>query len=129
VLDQLIGVLAEKPDVAVVGCTLEGESGSIDHAAKRSFPTPLSALGHFTGLRRLGGPLADYTAVDRGCVDVTGAFILVRRRALEEGGLFDEGYWMYMEVLELSYCLVCASWRTWYEPSVAVSHVKAGTSG
>ena len=87
------------------------EDGSFDHAAKRSFPTPLSALGHFTGLgRRPARPRAlaptGAPEVERGPVDaVNGAFMLMRRAALEQVGLFDEGYWMYMEDLDLCYRL------------------------
>jgi GT2 family glycosyltransferase len=55
--------------------------------------------------------------------------MLMRRAALDEVGLFDEGYWMYMEDLDLSYRFREAGWPTWYEPSVTVWHVKHGTSG
>ena len=60
---------------------------------------------------------------------VNGAFMLMRRRALEEVGLFDESFWMYMEDLDLCYRFKQAGWTTWYEPAVTVVHVKAGTSG
>src|SRR5262249_61711513 len=76
--------------------------------------------------------LAQYRAPDvvRGPVDaVSGAFMLMRRRALDEVGLFDEGYWLYMEDLDLCWRFAEAGWTTWYEPSVAATHVKAGTSG
>ena len=66
----------------------------------------------------------------RGPVDaVNGAFMLFRRRALEEVGLFDEGYWMYMEDLDICYRFAQSGWITWYEPDATVVHVKAGTSG
>ena len=123
------------PRIGICGCRLEREDGTLDHAAKRSFPTPLGALGHFTGVgRRPDAPaaLAQYRApeVERGPVDaVSGAFMLVRRRALDEVGLFDEGYWLYMEDLDLCYRFAHAGWLTWYEPSVAATHVKGGTSG
>ena len=55
--------------------------------------------------------------------------MLMRRAALDEVGLFDEGYWMYMEDLDLCYRFAQAGWVTWYEPTVTVVHVKAGTSG
>ena len=53
----------------------------------------------------------------------------MRRSALDELGPFDEGYWMYMEDLDLCYRAAEAGWVTWYEPSVAATHLKAGTSG
>jgi N-acetylglucosaminyl-diphospho-decaprenol L-rhamnosyltransferase len=55
--------------------------------------------------------------------------MLMRRAALDEVGAFDEGFWMYMEDLDLCYRLRAAGWVTWYEPSVTVWHVKHGTSG
>jgi N-acetylglucosaminyl-diphospho-decaprenol L-rhamnosyltransferase len=133
-LERLCALLDERPEVGIVGPALEQADGTPDHAAKRSFPTPLSALGHFTGLgrRRESGTLAAYRAPDvaEGPVDaVNGAFMLMRRRALDRVGLFDEGYWMYMEDLDLSYRFAEAGWVTWYEPAVTVHHLKAGTSG
>ena len=133
-LDALLGLLAAKPEVGICGPRLELADGTFDHASRRSFPTPLSALGHFSGVgRRLdSGPLADYRApdVERGPVDaVNGAFMLIRRAALDEVGLFDEGYWMYMEDLDLCYRFKQAGWEIWFEPDVMVVHEKAGTSG
>ncbi len=81
---------------------------------------------------RVSGVLAAYRApeVESGPVDaVNGAFMLFRRSALDEVGLFDEGYWMYMEDLDLCYRFAEAGWVTWYEPSATVVHVKAGSSG
>jgi N-acetylglucosaminyl-diphospho-decaprenol L-rhamnosyltransferase len=133
-LDSLLEVMTTRPEIGICGCRLELEDGTLDHAAKRSFPTPLSSLGHFMGVgrRRTSGRLAAYRApeVTRGPVDaVNGAFMLCRRSALDEVGLFDEGFWMYMEDLDLCYRFAQAGWITWYEPDVAVRHVKAGSSG
>jgi hypothetical protein len=134
-LERMCTLMDERPEIGISGPRLEQEDGTFDHASRRSFPTPLSALGHFTGLgRREGAPgaLADYRApeVEAGPVDaVNGAFMLMRRAALDQVGLFDEGYWMYMEDLDLCYRFARAGWVTWYEPGVTVIHVKAGTSG
>jgi N-acetylglucosaminyl-diphospho-decaprenol L-rhamnosyltransferase len=133
-LDRLCELMDSRPGVGMAGPRLELDDGSFDHAARRSFPTPVSALGHLTGIgrRRESGRLAAYRApeVESGPVDaVNGAFMLIRRAALDEVGLFDEGYWMYMEDLDLCYRLARAGWVTWYEPSVTVIHVKAGTTG
>jgi N-acetylglucosaminyl-diphospho-decaprenol L-rhamnosyltransferase len=134
-LDRMLDVMDAHPDVGISGCRLEREDGSVDHACKRSFPTPLSALGHFTGIGRRGGAsgkLAAYRApkVAAGRVDaVNGAFMLIRRSALDEVGLFDEGFWMYMEDLDLCYRFAQAGWITWYEPGPTVIHVKGGSSG
>ena len=134
-LARLVGLLESNPEVGICGPRLELADGSFDHAAKRSFPTPLGALGHFSGVGRRSSAserLAQYRApaVERGPVDaVNGAFMLIRRAALDEVGLFDEGFWMYMEDLDLCYRFAEAGWTTWFEPSVVVTHVKAGTTG
>jgi GT2 family glycosyltransferase len=137
-LERLCALLDERSEVGICGPRLELEDGSFDHAAKRSFPTPVGALGHFTGLGRragAGGRLAQYRATElaedvAGPVDaVNGAFMLMRRAALDQVGLFDEGYWMYMEDLDLCYRFKQQGWVVWYEPSATVIHVKAGTSG
>lgn len=134
-LDRMTDLMESDPSIGIAGCRLERDDGTFDHAARRSFPTPLGALGHFTGIgrgRHAPERLAQYRAVsvDRGPVDaVNGAFMLIRREALDEVGLFDEGYWLYMEDLDLCYRFAQAGWVTWYEPDVTVIHVKAGSSG
>jgi N-acetylglucosaminyl-diphospho-decaprenol L-rhamnosyltransferase len=134
-LDALIELMEERPEIGICGCRLELEDGSFDHAARRAFPTPLGAFAHFTGIgrhERASARLAQYRApdVESGPVDaVNGAFMLMRRSALDDAGLFDDGYWLYMEDLDLCYRFKDAGWVTWYEPSVTVVHVKAGTSG
>lgn len=134
-LDHLLDLMESRPTVGIAGCRLEREDGTLDHAARRSFPTPLGALGHFTGIGRRSGALASLSqyrapSVKRGPVDaVNGAFMLIRREALEEVGLFDEGYWMYMEDLDLCYRFQQAGWTTWYEPDVTVVHTKGASAG
>ena len=134
-LDTLIALMEKRSEIGICGCRLELEDGTFDHAAKRAFPTPLGALAHFSGIgrhQRAGARLAQYHApeVQSGPVDaVNGAFMLIRRSALAEVGLFDEGYWLYMEDLDLCYRFKQAGWLTWYEPTVTVVHVKGATSG
>lgn len=134
-LDHMLELMESNPSIGIAGCRLELEDGTFDHAARRAFPTPLGALGHFTGIGRHDGAAASLSqyrapAVDRGSVDaVNGAFMLMRRKALDEVGLFDECYWMYMEDLDLCYRFKQAGWTTWFEPDVTVVHIKGGTSG
>ncbi len=134
-LDYMLELMERKPEVGMSGCRLELPNGTLDHAARRSFPTPLGALAHFTRIgrwKKAPARLAQYRApeVESGPVDaVNGAFMLMRRKALDEVGLFDEGYWMYMEDLDLCYRFAQAGWITWYDPAVKVIHIKAGTSG
>jgi N-acetylglucosaminyl-diphospho-decaprenol L-rhamnosyltransferase len=134
-LDTLLHLMDANLRIGIAGCRLVQEDGTFDHAARRSFPTPASALGHFLRVGRsehAPASLSAYRAPDvgEGPVDaVNGAFMLMRRAMLDEIGLFDEGYWMYMEDLDLCYRAARAGWVTWYKPSVEAVHIKAGTSG
>jgi GT2 family glycosyltransferase len=136
-LDRMIAVMEERREVGVAGCRLIQPDGTFDHAAKRSFPTPLGALAHFTGIGRgrgAGRRLGQYRYPDlgeheSGDVDaVNGAFMVVRRAAMAEVGLMDEAYWLYMDDLDWCYRFKQRGWKVWYEGSVTVIHVKGGTT-
>ena len=137
-LDAALARLDADPRIGMVGVKLLTESGELDHACKRSFPTPLSALAHFTGIGRSDGAssaLSQYRATqlgddEPGEVDaVNGAFMLCRAEAVREVGLLDEGYWLYMEDLDWCRRFWQAGWEVFYEPAGTALHVKGGSSG
>jgi N-acetylglucosaminyl-diphospho-decaprenol L-rhamnosyltransferase len=136
-LDTCLARLAADPKVGMVGAKLVREDGELDHAAKRSFPTPLAALAHFTRIGRgegAGESLSQYRAThlgedDPGEVDaVNGAFMLCRAEAVAQVGLLDEGYWLYMEDLDWCHRFWDAGWKVFYEPAAVALHVKGGSS-
>jgi len=135
-LDAALARLRSEPRIGMVGVKLLTESGELDHACKRSFPTPLAALAHFTGLgrRRSSGALSQYRAThlgedEAGEVDaVNGAFMLCRTEAVRQVGLLDEGYWLYMEDLDWCRRFWEAGWKVFYEPAGVALHVKGGSS-
>ena len=136
-LDVALARLWSEQRIGMVGVKLVTESGALDHACKRSFPTPLSALAHFTGLGRSDGAssaLSQYRATELGDDDpgevdaVNGAFMLCRTEAVREVGLLDEGYWLYMEDLDWCHRFWDAGWKVFYEPGAVALHVKGGSS-
>jgi N-acetylglucosaminyl-diphospho-decaprenol L-rhamnosyltransferase len=136
-LDAALARLRSEPRIGMVGVKLVTESGQLDHACKRSFPTPLGALAHFTGVGRsegAAGALSQYRAThlgddEPGEVDaVNGAFMLCRAAAVREVGLLDEGYWLYMEDLDWCHRFWDAGWKVFYEPAGVALHVKGGSS-
>jgi N-acetylglucosaminyl-diphospho-decaprenol L-rhamnosyltransferase len=137
-LDAALARLWSEQRIGLVGVKLVTESGALDHACKRSFPTPLSALAHFTGIGRADGAssaLSQYRATDLGDDDpgevdaVNGAFMLCRTEAVREVGLLDEGYWLYMEDLDWCRRFWDAGWEVFYEPAGTALHVKGASSG
>jgi GT2 family glycosyltransferase len=137
-LDAALARLRADSRIGMVGVKLVLESGELDHACKRSFPTPLGALAHFSGIGRgeeAGGALSQYRAThlgddEPGEVDaVNGAFMLCRAAAVQEVGLLDEGYWLYMEDLDWCHRFWDAGWKVFYEPAGVALHVKGASSG
>jgi GT2 family glycosyltransferase len=136
-IDAAVQRLKSDRQIGMVGVRLVTADGSFDHASKRAFPTPLAALAHFTGLgRMMGAPkqLTQYRATwleedDPGQVDaVNGAFMLVRREAVEQVGPLDEGYWLYMEDLDWCRRFNDSGWTVFYEPAGEALHIKGGSS-
>lgn len=131
VLDEMVEFLRAHPDAGVAGCRLVRRDGSFDHAAKRSFPTVANAVRYF----RPGADSSDYLAPgvpedETGPVDaVNGAFMLVRKAAIDEVGLFDEGYWLYGEDLDWCYRFKQAGWEVLYNGRIVTLHVKGGVAG
>jgi GT2 family glycosyltransferase len=138
VVDSSLERIGKDPSIGMVGCRLVTGSGALDHACKRSFPTPIAALAHFTGVGRhdraprslsqyRAGHLGEYEA---GEVDaINGAYMLVRREALLDVGPLDEGYWLYMEDLDWCRRFWQSGWKVFYEPSGTALHIKGGSSG
>jgi len=74
--------------------------------------------------------------VDKGQFDkekqtdfATGNCIFMRRKALEEVGLFDEKYYMYFEDVDLCVRMKKLGWQVWYIPSGVLWHKVAQSSG
>jgi N-acetylglucosaminyl-diphospho-decaprenol L-rhamnosyltransferase len=128
-LDAALVRLRSEERIGMVGVKLVTESGELDHACKRSFPTPLSALAHFTGVGGEQYRAAHLGDDEAGEVDaVNGAFMLCRAEAVREVGLLDEGYWLYMEDLDWCHRFWDAGWKVFYEPAGIALHVKGGSS-
>jgi GT2 family glycosyltransferase len=128
-LDAALARLRSDQRIGMVGVKLVTESGALDHACKRSFPTPLSAMAHFTGVGGSQYRAAHLGDDEPGEVDaVNGAFMLCRAEAVREVGLLDEGYWLYMEDLDWCHRFWDADWKVFYEPAGVALHVKGGSS-
>jgi GT2 family glycosyltransferase len=53
---------------------------------------------------------------------VEGACLLVRRRAFEEVGGLDEGYFMYAEEVDWCCTMKRGGWSVWYQPEARIIH-------
>jgi GT2 family glycosyltransferase len=55
---------------------------------------------------------------------ISGAFMFLRREALNKSGLLDEDFFMYGEDIDLSYRLLQTSYNNYYFPEVRIIHFK-----
>jgi GT2 family glycosyltransferase len=53
---------------------------------------------------------------------VLGACMLIRCKAIEEIGFFDENYYLYVEDIDLCFCAWKKIWQVWYVPKAKVIH-------
>jgi N-acetylglucosaminyl-diphospho-decaprenol L-rhamnosyltransferase len=86
----------------------------------RFFPSSTLVKKQFPAVTELSGP----TAVDW----VSGACMVVRRRALEEVGPLDERFFMYFEDADLCRRVREAGWSVYYLPEIEVTHQVGGST-
>jgi GT2 family glycosyltransferase len=136
-LRPMIEFLGSNQDVGIVGCRLERPDGRLDEACKRSFPTPLSAIARFLHLDRLFPGSRTLGAYRRTFQDphgryevdsVVGAFMLVRRRVIEEVGGFDEDFFMFGEDLDWCYRVKSRRFKVYYLGDQKVIHHKGAAT-
>lgn len=60
---------------------------------------------------------------------ITGAFFLMRKSAMDEVGLFDEDFFLYVEEVELAYRFIKKGWQIWYLPKWSIVHFGQVTTG
>jgi GT2 family glycosyltransferase len=118
--ERMVEHLDANPRVAALGPRLVYPDGRTQTSAWR-FPSPGTAA---LGLLTLGraGIAQSGTGETRDVDWAMGAALLVRRAALDEVGVFDEGFFIYSEETDLCRRLRGAGWRTQFFPSVTVVH-------
>ncbi|MGI4831962.1 MAG: glycosyltransferase [Janthinobacterium lividum] len=121
------------PAAGGLGVQMLDGQGRFLPESKRGLPTPAVAFYKVTGLaallprsRRFGRYHLGFLAKDETHpIDVlSGAYMWLRKAALNQVGLLDEDYFMYGEDIDLSYRLTRGGWRNYYLPSVRVLHYK-----
>lgn len=117
---RMVEEMDAHPRTAALGPRLVYPDGRHQGSAWR-FPTPLVSLA---GLPTLGKVGVNQSKGNRPrSVDwVAGAALLLRREALDSVGLFDEGFFIYFEEVDLCLRLRRAGWEVRYLPAVSVIH-------
>ena len=118
--ERLVAYMDSHPEVAAVGPHIRYPDGRHQPSAWR-FPSPATAaLGTIT-LSRVGVEQSRGNEPRR--VDwVMGCALLLRRKALDSVGLFDERFFIYSEETDLCRRLADAGYETHFLPEVTVYH-------
>lgn len=129
--------LEEKPKAGALGVKMIDGNGVFLPESKRSFPTPWVSFCKMFGLSKLfpkNPRFAKYSLPylnpdARHKVDVlAGAFMLIRKEALDKAGLLDEDFFMYGEDIDLSYRLKLAGYKNYYMPERILHYKGESTS-
>jgi len=136
-LQKCMDYITAHDDIGALGCKLIKGDGTLDLAARRSFPNPLNAFARFTGLQKLfpksktfGSYNLTYIS-DTETMDVdslVGAFMLMPRDIFDKVGMLDEEYFMYGEDIDLCYKIKEAGYRVIYYPEAITYHFKGASS-
>jgi len=118
--ERLVAYLDAHPRVAALGPKLVYPDGRRQDSAWR-FPTPLVSAFGLLSLGRLGVKQSRGDEV-RSVDWVMGAALLLRRAALDDVGLFDEGFFLYSEEVDLQFRLRQGGWEVHYFPDATVVH-------
>jgi hypothetical protein len=132
-LRRMVEVLDSDSSVGMVGGLLTNVDGSEQGGGRRAVPTPWRSFVRAFGLVRLSNrwprlffdfhlhkqPLPDAP------IDVealSGALMLVRRAAIDDVGLWDEGYFLHCEDLDWCMRFRQRGWRILFVPDAPVLH-------
>ena len=131
--EKIVSFMDEHRDAGGLGVKMIDGKGRFLPESKRGLPTPwvafykvfgLSAL--FPNSKKFGRYHLSYISPDEvHKVDVLcGAFMLLRREALNETGLLDEAFFMYGEDIDLSYRILQKGYHNYYYPETTIIHYK-----
>ncbi len=126
----MLAVFGEDPKIVAVAPQLRYPDGSIQQSV-RGFPEPGAIILEGLGLARLfphSAALNRYRLRDwnhdtrRDVEQPMASALVVRRSALDDGGLFDEVFPLYFNDVDLCYRLRQAGGRIVFEPAAKVIH-------
>lgn len=132
-LENIYNFMEENSDVGACGCQVLLENGELDKACKRSFPNVKNSffrLFHIpTNSKDNNYNLTDLSDDEIYEIDcLTGAFMFIRKEALNQVGLLDETFFMYGEDIDLCYRIKNGGWKIIYYGNSKITHLKGASS-
>lgn len=136
-IDIIIRFMDENMEAGATGCRVLLPDGSLDQACHRGFPTPSASFYYLAGLYKKYPNNPQYNGYHLSHLNLdeiheidclVGAFMMVRREAIEQVGLLDETYFMYGEDIDWCYRIKQAGWKIYYNPMTEIIHYKGASS-
>ncbi len=131
--EKCIQFMDEHPDAGGLGIKMIDGSGKFLPESKRGFPSPFVAFCKTFGLSKIFPKSKTFNHYHLGYLDddknhevevLAGAFMLLRKSALDKVGLLDEAFFMYGEDIDLSYRLVKGGYKNYYFADSTIIHYK-----
>lgn len=130
-IEDSVKWLDEHDDAGCVGVALYNSCGRFAPESRRGVPTPLVSFCKMSGLAKLfpkhriiGRYYMQYLDRNKPAqIEIlSGAYMMLRRKALDEVGLLDETFFMYGEDIDLSYRLLKGGWKNYYIPQPIIHY-------
>ena len=122
-LRQSLTFMDAHPKAGGAGVMMHNADDTLAPESRRAIPTPwvscLKMLGFTKRYYMSHLPWDQPSQIEL----ISGAFGLLRKKALDEIGLLDEAFFMYGEDIDLSYRLLKGGWQNWYLP-YSIIHFK-----
>lgn len=121
------------PQLGGLGVPMVDGNGRYLPESKRGIPTPAAAFWKISGLYRLAPRSSTLNRYYMGHLPadatneieiLSGAFMWMRKAALNQVGLLDERYFMYGEDIDLSWRLQKGGWENHYFAGTSIIHYK-----
>jgi len=132
-LVNMLAVMEKYPQAGMAGCLIRNPDGSEQAGCRRAVPTPWRTFVRLTSLYRFSKyhpKLKSFVQTDTPLPTepveieaISGAFMLVRRSALEKVGPLDEGYFMHCEDLDWCMRFRQLGFQILFVPDVEILHV------
>lgn len=127
-LKGVIDFMDQHPKAGGAGVRMHNADGTLAPESRRAIPTPFVAARKMLGFtKRYYMSYLSWNAPAQIEV-VSGAFMLLRHKAIYEVGMLDEDFFMYGEDIDLSYRLLQGGWQNWYLPYDIVHYKGQSTS-
>lgn len=115
-LQGVLQFMDKHPEAGGAGVRMHNADGSLAPESRRAIPTPFVAARKMLGLTKRYY-MSHLSWEEPAQIEViSGAFMLLRRKAIQEVGLLDEDFFMYGEDIDLSYRLLKGGWQNWFLP-------------